>query len=124
MKILNIFLISFLLFVINMKAQDTLPEFSIRSGELQRAALVAYPGEGCFSFEIILTKKKADELTAFTKNNLKKQVVISLNGKPVASPLIVEPIIGEIMEFPTGKGLKNPYELLLDVSGSNIKKAP
>ena len=123
MKILNMFLISFLLFVINMKAADTLPEFAIRSGDLQKAALVSYLGKHQ-AFEITLTKEKSAEFTAFTKSNLKKQVVISLNGQSIAYPVIMEPIIGEMMSFQAGKDLQKYYDLLDQVASFKATKAP
>lgn len=111
MKCSKIIPIAFLLLVTALIAGDNLPEFAIRSGELQRAALVACLGKHQ-TFEITLTREKSAEFTAFTKSNLKKQIVISLNGQSIASPVIMEPINGEMMSFPVGKDLQKYYDLL------------
>ena len=79
MKYPALILIALLLFVTSLLAADTLPEFAISSSDLQKAALVSHLGKQQ-TFELTLTREKSAEFNAFTKSNLKKQVVISLNA--------------------------------------------
>jgi len=106
-----------------MEAVDNLPQFAIRLGDLQRAGLVAYLGKHQ-TFEITLTREKSAEFTAFTKTNLKKQIVISLNGKSIASPVVMEPITGETMSFPAEKDLKIYCDLLDQIASFKGAPAP
>jgi len=123
MKYPTLILIALLLFVTSLQAADTLSEFAIRSSDLQKAALVSYLGKHQ-TFELTLTREKSAEFNAFTKRNLKKQVVISLNGQSIASPVIMEPINGEMMSFQTGKDLQKYYNLLDQVASFKETKAP
>ena len=123
MKCPTLILIALLLFVTSLQAADTLSEFAIRSSDLQKAALVSYLGKHQ-TFELTLTREKSAEFNAFTKRNLKKQVVISLNGQSIASPVIMEPINGEMMSFQAGKDLQKYYDLLDQVASFKETKAP
>ena len=123
MKYPRLILMALLLFVTCLQASGNLPEFSIRSGDLQKAALVSHLGKHQ-TFELTLTREKSAEFNAFTKSNLKKQVVIFLNGQSIASAVIMEPIIGEMMSFQTGKDLQKYYNLLDQVASFKETKAP
>ncbi len=123
MKNTKLLLVSILLSTGGLQAADNLPEFSIRSSDLQKAALVAHLGKPQ-TFELTLIREKSAEFTAFTKTNLKKQIVISLNGQSIASPVIMEPISGEVMSFQAGKDLQKYYDLLDQVASFREIKAP
>jgi preprotein translocase subunit SecD len=123
MKYPALILIALLLFVTSLQAADTLPEFAISSTDLQKAALVSHLGKQQ-TFELTLTSEKSAAFNAFTKSNLKKQVIISLNGQSIASPVIMEPISGEMISFQAGKDLQKYYALLDQVASFKETKAP